>query len=160
MAKRPVKNKIDPLAIGLELLEVADKYSVRAVRFLYKALGEPFEKPAVEYCEFKIGTKTYGAKLTPNQCQAILNAVKNNGDVTAVVNGLLGSLDCQVRDCANALIKRVEDVASSASTKPIQLGCCHYTGGKVANLSQAQCAHYNPATWDSSDPTCVHGKPT
>jgi hypothetical protein len=162
MAKAPNKKKIDPLAIGLELLAVADKDSARAARSLFEALGEPFEKPALKLCEFKIGKKHYGAKLTSNQSEAILNAVKKNDDVNALVQKLLGALNRQVSDSANGLIELLEgSVASPVKGKKASpkitksvLGCCHYVGGPTASLSQAQCNHYNPESWDPNDPNC------
>ena len=163
MAKGPAKKKIDPLTIGLELLAVADKDSARAARFLFEALGDSVEKPALKLCEFKIGKKHYGAKLTSNQTQAILDAVKKKDDVIALVQKLLGALNRQVSDCANALIDQLEgpvasvrkgNKASPQITKTV-LGCCHYVGGPTANLSQAQCNHYNPESWDPGDPNCA-----
>jgi hypothetical protein len=155
MAKQPAKKKIDPLEIGLELLATADKETARAARFLYEALGEPFEKPPFENCEFKVGKKRYKAKLTSSQCEKIHDAVKKNENVNDLVQGLLGALNSQVGDSANAIVKLLEDGGPKAArSTPIKLGCCHYSGGKSANLSQAQCSHYDPATWDSTDPGC------
>jgi len=161
MAKRSSK-KPDPIALGLEQLAIADKKSARALRRLFEALLEPSPTPVYKTCRFEIGDTPYKARLTSYQCQLILKVVSENGNVKAAVDGLVGGLDCTVRDAANALAAQLDIASDSAMSDAIstriELGCCVYNGGQTPNLSQAQCNQYN-GEWDPKHPDCTHVPP-
>ncbi len=158
MAKRPTKKKPDPLKIALQQLALADKESAKALAFLCDALMEPVRKPVFKDCEFKFEKKKYKAKLTAGQCETIMKAVDQN-NALQTVSDLLGGLSCQIAEGANDLIEQLGITTKMKSTKPIQLGCCEYTGGHTPNLSQAQCNQYSPTNWDPLNPNCTPEKP-
>lgn len=157
MAKRPLK-AIDPLAIGLEQLAIADRDATRAVRFLCKALLSPVVKPTFTICKFTIGDKTYKARLTSAHCQAILDVVSQGGNVQVEVGTLLGQLSFQIDECIDGLMDQLNVTATSAMATAalahVALGCCIYNGGQTAHLSQAQCNQYNPVSWDPGNADC------
>ncbi len=160
MAKKPSKKKGDPLAILLKLLARADRESARAVRFLCKAILTPIQEPSFKTCKFTHEKKKYSVILTSDHCQAILKVVKEKGDVPAEVSKLLGGETQQVATSIAALMTVLGEADKSrtkpAPAKPVQLGCCVYSGGATPNLSQAQCNQFNPVSWEPSDPNCTN----
>jgi len=160
MAKRPLKKKVDPLAVALKQLAIADRETARAVRDLCEALLVPVEKPVFKECKFKLDKKTYRARLWSDQRKKILSIVKSKGNVLKEVSELLGELSGAVAGCANSLLGEFSAAEHPAVNQPIKLGCCKYDGGQTANLTQSQCMQYTGSTWDNGDPGCQNIEPS
>jgi hypothetical protein len=160
------KKKVDVVAVTLKLLARATRESVRAVGYLGKAAETPIELPILKTCKFTVGAKKYSAKLTTYQADKILESARRGGDVTAVLGSLLSTLTDQVAGSANALLGKLTDPArppkkgKTAAAVAIVLGCCTFVGGQLPKLSQSQCNHYNPTSWDPTSPDCTRvGEP-
>ena len=163
--KKTQKKRIDPLAVSLRLLAHADRECIRAIRYLCKAVLSPVQEPEVVSCEFRVHKKKYRATVTADQCEKILKAVGENGDVLDVVKLLLSDLTKLVADDMDrfattlgitAKVRKTLGVVPSPSLKPVPLGCCIYSGGRTPNLTQSQCNQFHPIKWSSSDPECLN----
>jgi hypothetical protein len=156
MAKKASKKKADPLATLLKLLARADREGARAVRILCKAIMEPVQEPSFKTCKFTYEKKKYSATLTSEHCKAILNVVKEQGNVLAEVGLLLAAENQQIVASIAGLMVSLTASGKIVAVKPIQLGCCMYMGGPTPNLSQAQCSQFPASSWDPADPNCTN----
>jgi hypothetical protein len=155
MAKRPAQ-KVDPIATALSELVTADKETAKALRFLYKALMQPVQRPDYQRCKFKIGKVHYNCRIWLDQSQAILKVVNAGGNVKAEIDSIVAGLNCRIVACQQILAESVGVADRAFVIKPVQLGCCVYDGGTTPNLSQAQCNQYNPVQWNPANlnPDC------
>ena len=78
---------------------------------------------------------------------------------------LLSDLSVQVSTAAQSLIEQLIDPASmqkkkaaAAMLQVIPLGCCRFVGGKISEISQSLCNHYDQPHWDPGDPDCTKGE--
>ena len=159
--KKTTKKKIDPLAISLKLLALAVRESMRAIRFLNKAIMSPVQEPKIVNCTFKLHKKRYRARVTVEQAEKILAAVGDNSDVLGVVTGLLSTLTKTIVGDLDeyAVLLGIQAKARArpmGGIKTIPVGCCIYSGGSIPNLTQSQCQQYNPTKWDQNDPNCTN----
>lgn len=163
--KKATKKSSDPLTVDLRLLSTADRECMRAIRSLNRAILEPVAEPKVVVISFKYQKKKYRARVTAQQADQIIEAVKEGGNVERVVASLLSALTKQVATDLDAFAKLLGITAKPskksapgmmAEEKTVPLGCCTYGSTQTPNLTQTQCAQYTGSDWNKNDPDCIN----
>jgi hypothetical protein len=160
--KKPKKKTPDYLAKTLEALTTLDRETAKAIRLLCIGNQVPIDKVVLKRKEFKVGDKTYHAKLSQLQWNEILPLVgQGNLAVLVKVREILSDLAVLASTDETALFALISG-DSKSKKKPApsgQLGCCSFADGPSEPLTQAQCTMCGGTGWDSTDPDCSQQKP-
>ncbi len=142
------------LESALELLAKLDGDANAALAPLAAALEVCVPKVPLRMCAFDYEGAAYGAMVTETQRQAIMKVVKSGGDLFNQVGTLISQVNLEIAEAYADLTGSTDGESIKVPAPPV-LGCCVCASGKIPNLTQAQCNHFNPTSW--GDPADCSG---
>ena len=138
------EEKVDPLTVSLKLLTLAVRESMRAIRFLNKAIMSPVQEPKIVNCTFKLHKKNI---CRPGHGRAGREDPRGRRRQQRCAGRRHRTPQCVDED-DRGRSRRVRGLARDpdecaarpmGGLKTIPVGCCIYSGGSIPNLTQSQC---------------------
>ena len=154
MANNSMTGRNPYLECALEMLAKLDGEVNVALAALGAALEVCVPIMPLKMCAFEYDGAVYGALVTETQRQAIMKTVTTNGDIFGQVAALISDVNVLIAKAYDDLSGSTDGMSIKAPAPPV-LGCCVCASGKIPNLTQAQCNHFNPTSW--GDPADCSG---